>query len=85
VLRKLINFRFIVVVFNLFSLVFSLRVCTKRWATSIRCRRRRCGMWAAHTRDVRSCTISYDIWPPRYCTLDESAIDIAISCNRYDH
>jgi len=34
---------------------------------------------------VRSCTISYDIWPPRYRTLDESAIDIAISCNRYDH
>ena len=25
------------------------------------------------------------IWPPRYRTLDESAIDIAISCNRYDH
>ena len=34
---------------------------------------------------MRSCTISYDIWPPRYRTLDESAIDIAISCNRYDH
>ena len=51
-----------------------------------RCARRAtCGMWAAHTRDVRSCTISYDMWPPRYRTLDESAIDIAISCNWYDH
>ena len=58
--------------------------CARR-ATSIRRRRWRCGMWAAHARDVRSCTISYDIWPPRYRTLDESAIDIAISCNRYDH
>jgi len=29
-----------------------------RWATSIRHRRRRCGMWAEHARDVRSCTIS---------------------------
>jgi len=37
------------------------------------------------TRKTCSCTISYDIWPPRYRTLDESAIDIAISCNRYDH
>ena len=34
---------------------------------------------------VRARTISYDIRPPRYRTLDESAIDIAISCNRYDH
>jgi len=58
--------------------------CAQR-ATSIRRRRRHCGMWAAHAWNVRSCTISYDIWPPRYRTLDESAIDIAISCNRYDH
>jgi len=58
--------------------------CARR-ATSIRRRRRRCGMWAAHARDVCSCAISYDICPPRYRTLDESAIDIAISCNRYDH
>jgi len=36
-------------------------------------------------RDMHSCTILYDIWPPRYRMLDESAIDIAISCNRYDH
>ena len=62
----------------------SHRRCARR-ATSIRRRRRRCSVWAAHARDVRSCTISYDIWPPRYRTLDESAIDIAISCNRYDH
>jgi len=54
-------------------------------ATSIRRRRRRWGMWAVHAWDVRSCTISYDIWLPRYRTLDESMIDIAISCNRYDH
>ena len=58
--------------------------CARR-ATSIRRRRRRCSMWAAHVQDVRSWTISYDIWPPRYRTLDESAIGIAISCNRYDH
>jgi len=58
--------------------------CARR-VTSIRRRRRRCGMWAVHARDVRSCTISYDMWPPRYRTLDESAIDIAISCNLYDH
>jgi len=54
-------------------------------ATSIRRRRHLCSMWAVHARDVCLCTISYDMWPPRYCTLDESAIDIAISCNRYDH
>jgi len=34
-----------------------------RQATSIRRRRRRCGMWAAHARDVHSWTILYDIWP----------------------
>jgi len=62
----------------------SHRRCARQ-AMSIRRRRRRCSVWAAHAWDVRSCTISYDIWPPRYRTLDESAIDIAISCNRYDH
>jgi len=55
------------------------------WATSIRRRCRRCSMRAAHASDVCSCTISYDIWLPWYRTLDESAIDITILCNRYDH
>jgi len=41
---------------------------------------------SAHTRDVHSCTddiVRYMAAAISYA--DESAIDIAISCNRYDH
>jgi len=41
-------------------------------------------LWAAYAAGQCN-TMSYDIWLPRYRTLDESAINIAISCNRYDH
>jgi len=34
--------------------------------------------------DVHSCTISFDLWAPRYRKVNESAIDIVISRNRYD-
>ena len=34
--------------------------------------------------DVRSCMILSDLWMPRYCKVNESAIDIVISCNRYE-
>ena len=34
--------------------------------------------------DVHSCMILFDLWVPRYRKVDESAIDIEISRNRYE-
>ena len=40
---------------------------------------------AMHAWYVRSCIISSDLWMPQYRKVDESAKDIAISRNQYDH
>jgi len=34
--------------------------------------------------NVHLCTISFDLWAQRYLKVDESAIDIVITRNRYE-